>query len=163
MATGAEALRKCKKGLHWMTPANTLIQKQYGGRNGVQMKCRACRYAAKRKREKHQRELLTARQRAYYANAAARGLPPDDPRHGSQTGALYWKCQCELCLQAKADYQRLFNLKRKAARRGIKLPKDRVVIGLVDSLDATAEKRFGMDRIMVGSEWDDPTGEAACG
>jgi hypothetical protein len=33
-------------------------------------------------------------------------LAPDDPRHGTRHGYVYFKCRCDLCRAAQAEYQR---------------------------------------------------------
>jgi len=48
------------------------------------------------------RAANTAKRRAARARRAVRGLPPDDPRHGSASAYANWRCRCDPCSKANA-------------------------------------------------------------
>lgn len=152
---------KCRRGHPW-TVANTILGTQHSSGN-VLRKCRKCTQARDKRRRARSPEKRGAVQRAAIARAHQRGLPDGDPRHGTSTGRSYYGCKCQPCREWVNENNRLRRLRQKAERLGVEIPRDRSHVRLVTSLDAIAEKRFGMDRIMVGSEWDDPTAEAAVG
>jgi hypothetical protein len=52
------------------------------------------------------RERKRAQNREYMRRQKQRGLPPDDPRHGTVTGYNNWNCRCDPCRQAAAENQR---------------------------------------------------------
>ena len=77
---------------HEFTEENTLYDSE--GRR----QCRICT----NKRGKESRERLWAK-----------GLAPDDPRHGTVNGYVTYKCRCESCGEAKRVYYRELDARKK--------------------------------------------------
>lgn len=154
----------CRRG-HRYTERNTILYKR-GDR--VYRECRTCKRIRERKRERAKKGTGQnyAKYSACRSKAVARGLPPDDERHGTGTGYTYWKCRCDDCKEWARMDARYKRLRAKAKRMGIEVPdrrrwnNKRSSVGAT-SLDAVAELRFGIDRINPGSYWDDPTAEEA--
>ena len=159
--TRPEALERthCRRG-HRLTEANTFFAKQSSNGNIV-AQCRTCKRNRDNARTQRAREQRQETYRRVQKKAAARGLADDDPRHGTPTGYSYWGCRCAECTEAYTAKGRLVRLKQKARAMGIQVPRDKVQVRALRSLDAVAEQRFGMDRVMVGTIWDDPVGEEA--
>jgi hypothetical protein len=50
-----------------------------------------------------ERAKKTAKARAARRRRAARGLPPDDPRHGKPSTYTNWHCRCPRCTAANTE------------------------------------------------------------
>lgn len=88
----------CIRG-HEYTEENTVRTRADGGARV----CRACRVA-------DQREIRKVMK--------ARGIGPEDPRHGSHNGYTTYGCRCDLCLQAESEY-RVFLKNNRMRRRKV--------------------------------------------
>jgi hypothetical protein len=100
------------------THANALFQRERRARRMVSgegshgesgyfnygCRCEICKNAA---REKNRIDGLKRKER---------GLPPDDPRHGTMGGYNAWYCRCEKC-KAKASEVSAANYQKRKARR----------------------------------------------
>jgi len=72
--------------------------------------CRAVNAATRRARYQADAELGAARVRA--SRAKKKGTAPG--RHGTPTAYNVHGCRCDLCRQARNDYQRAYRARRKA-------------------------------------------------
>ena len=72
---------------------------RHGDANTYRNKRYACR--CDRCREAHR--IRCAEERA---DRIARGLPMNDPRHGTHNGRINWGCGCTRCRRAESDYHK---------------------------------------------------------
>lgn len=131
------------------------------GDGRLRTRCRQCKRVNQRKSSNP--EVDRARSRRRYARLRVVGctLAPDDPRHGTTNAYNNLQCRCPECREAVRAAKRVRELKVRCRRLGIPIPRELQQVRGVVSLDAVADARFGMDRVLVGTEWDDPTGDIA--
>lgn len=63
------------------------------------------------------RAANTAYCRTKRARRAARGLPPDDPRHGKPSTYTNWHCRCDRCTAANSAASQARRDRANAAAR----------------------------------------------
>ena len=83
--------------------ANSAYQRGSSGYTNWGCRCDVCSSA-------HADEM-----RQSYRSRVARGLPPDDPRHGTASGYINWGCRCDACRISKAETDRTRRARRKTS------------------------------------------------
>lgn len=146
----------CRNG-HRRTAANTHLAKNAKGY--IIARCLTCRRAAQKKRRRTDTYRSSERDRYARGGRTGAAAVADSMWHGTVNGYNRYRCRCPECRAAIAQYHRIRKFRKQLAAMGAKVPHVRAGGGL--SLDAIAAARYGMDRIVVGTVWDDPTADAA--